>query len=302
MNNDLIANSKIMVVDDSYETLCLIGNLLTAETYNVIPANNGDQAIALALGKKPDLILLDVLMEGKDGYEVCREIKKNPELLNIPIIFLTGRSNSEEIIKGFSYGAVDFISKPFNNLELLARIKTHLQLVKYREKMLESSLLLHMKEMELLQKEKEKAEALVEYKEKELIGVTLRLTKAGRLMEQLANELFDVVDSLDKENSEKITAIINSFKVQIDLYNWKHIETMFMNIHSSFFNTILTQNPDLSNNDLKLCALLRLNMSTKDIATITLQNESAIKKARYRLRQKLNLSSDESLVKMIFQF
>ena len=302
MNDDIIANSKILVVDDSYETLSLLGNLLTKESFNVIPASNGDQAIAIALGKKPDLILLDVMMEGKNGFEVCSEIKQHTELMNIPIIFLTGQTDSDDIIKGLSCGAVDFISKPFKQSELLARIRTHLKLVKFQEKMMEGISLLHMKEMELMQKEKEKAEALLEFKEKELVGLTLRLTKAGRLMDQFSNELLQTVCSLDDVTAGKITAIINSFKVQIDLDNWKQIEAMFLNIHSGFFNKILAQNPDLSNNELKLCALLRLNMSTKDIAAFTLQSEAAIKKARYRLRQKLNLSSDDNLISMVFQF
>jgi DNA-binding response OmpR family regulator/DNA-binding CsgD family transcriptional regulator len=302
MPNEILANSRILIVDDNYETLSLLGNLLTMESFSVIPANNGDQAIAIALEKKPDLILLDILMEGKDGYEVCREMKMHAELINIPVIFLTGQTDPDDIIKGLNYGAVDFISKPFNHSELLARIRTHLRVVKYREKMMESATLLHMKEMELMQKDKEKAEALLEYKEKELVGLTLRLTKAGKLMDQLANELQKVVSDFDNTNVDKINEVINSFKMQIDLDNWKQIEAMFLNIHSGFFNKILAQNPDLSSNELKLCALMRLNMTTKDIAAFTLQSEGAIKKARYRLRQKLNLPTDENLLKMVFQF
>ena len=95
MENVLI-NAKILIVDDSYETLSLLGNILTKQSLVVYPASNGDQALGIAMSKKPDLILLDISMQGKDGYEICKEIKENEELANIPVVFLTGKTEPED--------------------------------------------------------------------------------------------------------------------------------------------------------------------------------------------------------------
>ncbi|MEI8633993.1 response regulator [Vibrio sp. PP-XX7] len=82
---------------------------------------------------KPDLILLDVMMPGIDGYETCRQIKSNPELKDIPVIFLSALSDTDEKVLGFSLGAVDFITKPINLSEMMARVSTHLELSDLRK-------------------------------------------------------------------------------------------------------------------------------------------------------------------------
>jgi len=120
----------ILVVDDTPQNIQLIKTLLEKENYNVKVSTNGKKALDIVRSsqKKPDLILLDIMMPEMDGYEVCKELKKDPNTSNIPIIFVTAKGQSDDETYGLGLGAIDYISKPISTPILLARIKTHLQL------------------------------------------------------------------------------------------------------------------------------------------------------------------------------
>ncbi len=119
---------RVLVVDDTPKNIQLLLTILSRKTYEIHVANNGIQALRKAQMVIPDLILLDVMMPEMDGFETCRQLKSNPDTENIPVIFLTARTETEDIVKGFELGAVDYITKPFNSAELLARVHTHLEL------------------------------------------------------------------------------------------------------------------------------------------------------------------------------
>lgn len=140
MENQSIGSSipLILVVDDTIKNLQLLGTVLKEENYRIAIANNGNQAVLIASKALPDLILLDVMMPGLNGYETCKKLKEIESTKNIPIIFLTAKSEIEDIIVGFKAGAVDYITKPFNVYELKARVKTHIEL-KISKDLLEES-------------------------------------------------------------------------------------------------------------------------------------------------------------------
>lgn len=119
---------SILIVDDIPENLFLLGKTLQREGYDIAYSTDGEQAIKISKKLKPDLILLDILMPNMNGYEVCKIIKEDKELADIPIIFLTALSDSSQVVEGFKAGASDYIAKPFNIPEVIARIKTHLDL------------------------------------------------------------------------------------------------------------------------------------------------------------------------------
>ncbi|MBG1258084.1 response regulator [Nostoc commune] len=121
-------DSSILVVDDTITNLKIVFNILTNIGFNVTTVNNGESAIKQVEISPPDLILLDVIMPGIDGFETCKRLKENSVTCDIPVIFMTGDSDSDSKVKGLNIGAVDYITKPFHEEELLARIKTHLQL------------------------------------------------------------------------------------------------------------------------------------------------------------------------------
>lgn len=122
----------ILAVDDNPRNLQLITSLLSQKGYKVVVANSGENALKYLMLKKPDLILLDIMMPGMSGYEVCEEISKNPDLVGVPVIFLTAKSELNDVVTGFRLGAVDYITKPFRGEEVIARIETHLELRRVR--------------------------------------------------------------------------------------------------------------------------------------------------------------------------
>ena len=121
-------NQRILIVDDTPENLDVLGKTLRPEGYNLAVANSGEQAIKTVAHFKPDLILMDVMMPGIDGYETCKKIKSINQMHDIPIIFVTAKHEPEDIIHGFDVGGVDYINKPFVQAEVCARVKSHLQL------------------------------------------------------------------------------------------------------------------------------------------------------------------------------
>lgn len=130
-----VSNAKptILIVDDIPENIQVISSILYQKGVNLAIAQNGQEALGIVAKRAPDLILLDVMMPDMDGFEVCQRIKALPELQTTPIIFLTGRIQTEDIVKGFEYGAVDYITKPFNPAELISRVFTHLDLKRSRD-------------------------------------------------------------------------------------------------------------------------------------------------------------------------
>ncbi len=131
MNDNNIFKEKtplVLMVDDVAKNLQVLGTILSKEKYKIAAANNGEQAINIANNIFPDLILLDIMMPGISGYEVCARLKKDPRTKDISIIFLTAKIEPEDIVKGFEAGGVDYVVKPFNSTELLARGKTQLEL------------------------------------------------------------------------------------------------------------------------------------------------------------------------------
>jgi len=127
-NNDEKTVPLILIVDDTRVNLQLLGKILMKVHYELAIANSGYEALDMVKEVKPDLILLDVMMPGIDGYDVCKALKSSPDTKDIPVIFLTAKSEKEDIVTGFDLGAVDYVTKPFNSAELLARVKTHLEL------------------------------------------------------------------------------------------------------------------------------------------------------------------------------
>jgi DNA-binding NarL/FixJ family response regulator len=127
MTSDSQTNQDIvLVVDDSHDALSLISDALEAAGIDVLVALEGKQALTIAKRLRPDMILLDAVMPKMDGFETCRQLKVDPELANIPVIFMTGLTDTSDIVRGLEVGGVDYLTKPINPNELLARMKVHL--------------------------------------------------------------------------------------------------------------------------------------------------------------------------------
>ena len=119
---------NILVVDDTPNNLHLLMDILTRKGYEVRPAPNGERALSAARSQPPDLILLDIMMPGMSGYDVCRKLKANRATRDIPVIFLSALDDLLNKMEAFAVGGVDYVTKPFQSKEVLARVETHLKI------------------------------------------------------------------------------------------------------------------------------------------------------------------------------
>jgi CheY-like chemotaxis protein len=124
--------SLVLVVDDNMENIQVIGGMLKEAGYDIAASTSGADALYFSRKNLPDLVLLDVMMPGMDGYEVCAALRDDIRTRDIPVIFLSALNQTDDIVRGFEAGGVDYVSKPFNQRELLARARTHIELKKAR--------------------------------------------------------------------------------------------------------------------------------------------------------------------------
>ncbi len=127
----------LLLVDDMPENLQILGNMFESKTRTILVATSGKEALELVHRTHPDIILLDIMMPEMDGFEVCMQLKTHEDTKNIPIIFITAKDEPQSMIKGFELGAVDYVTKPFNSIELLARVNTHIREKQNRDLILE---------------------------------------------------------------------------------------------------------------------------------------------------------------------
>ena len=179
--------NTILIVDDNANNLKVIAGVLKDKGYNFRMAKSGKLALSILEKTKPDLILLDIQMPEMDGFETCIKIKQNEEFAKIPVVFLTANIDAESIKKAFSVGGIDYVTKPFNGEELLARIKTHIQLKTQAE------------ELELQNATKDKFFSIISHDLKNPLGSILSFS-------ELLNQN---LDDFDKDKVKKYTAVIH---------------------------------------------------------------------------------------------
>jgi two-component system, sensor histidine kinase and response regulator len=154
--------ARILIVDDNLKNIQTLGSILKANNYKVDFSTSGKDGLDLLNEYNIDLLLLDVMMPEMDGFEVCRIIRSNKAFDNLPIIFLTALTDKESLIKGFSLGAQDYLTKPFNSVELLVRVNSYIELKFNREKIIKSN---NELEQTILEKTKQLTQANTELKE-----------------------------------------------------------------------------------------------------------------------------------------
>ena len=131
--SDVNSHAVILVVDDNPENLSLISTYLKECAYQIAVAKNGESAIEITKSLKPDLILLDIQMPKMNGFDACKIIKKNSEISDIPIIFMSALTDTIDKVTAFEIGAVDYIIKPVDSEELIARVNTHLTITRLQK-------------------------------------------------------------------------------------------------------------------------------------------------------------------------
>lgn len=397
-----MSHSKLLLVDDEPLNLKLYEKMLKDLDFQIFTATNGQECIEKVQQYLPDLILMDWNMPVMDGIEALETLKKSDTTKDIPVLMITGvMTSSEDLAYAMSVGAIDFLKKPFDKLELSARVKNiqllaeSMSTLKSQNDSLENQNLFitsliesiphpvtysslegillmcnkfytellsaekaellgksvyryflseevgfHVqKDVELIQNKtalsyekngfpgtrtfvisknvvtdnfnnpigiisvftditglKQANEEVLNTKKAELITNTLKLMHLSDLNQSMVNDLVKVTPHTNKEGQEAIRQITQKFKVNATEQIWNDFEARFENVFDSFYRVLLEKFPTLTPNERKLCALLRSGLSSKDIALLTFQNPQSVDVARYRLRKKLNLVTDENLV------
>ncbi len=203
--------SRILIVDDNLENLNVLFELLDEKGYDVLTSKSGESALKRAGNTLPGLILLDVLMPpGIDGFETCRQLKENKITKDIPVIFMTALSDTLDKLKGFELGAMDYITKPFDTNEVLARVKTHLTMVDQKKQLEKQN-----NDLIKLNAEKDDLIGIVAHDLKSpLTGISLLAALIERGLGNLTEE--DVINK-----AQKIQAVVNQMSEII-----KHILEM----------------------------------------------------------------------------
>jgi signal transduction histidine kinase len=198
---------NILIVDDIPANLKVLGGILKDEGYKIRPVLNGELALQVAEKEKPDLILLDIMMPGMDGYEVCQKLKGNPHLKDIPVIFISALNDTKDVVNAFSLGGVDYITKPFQAEEVSARVATHLKICR------------QSKELKELNATKDKFFSIIAHDLRGPIGSMMQIAEfiyeKGKVDEDTLYEFLESQKELSK----------NTFHLLENLLNWARSNT-----------------------------------------------------------------------------
>ena len=267
---------KILVVDDNIEIANEIAACFEELGYSYIfyRAMNGISGFDIAKEKKPDLILSDWDMPGMNGIELIKRLKQEESTKTIPIIMMSGIMTSSENLKiALEAGAIDYIRKPIDKIELIARVRSMLLLANYYNE-------------------------TVDIKNRELTNLTLNIIHNNEFIVELQKKIMELdIDygTKNKQLSTKLNEIKKELTIKQKKEIWQQFDNYYQQLNPNFYSNLSTLFPDITPSEIKLCALLRLNMNTKDIASLLCLETDSIKSFRYRIRKKLNLNSGENL-------
>ncbi len=211
--------SRILIVEDTPANIQALSAILKDHGYQISVATNGKQALQVLEKVRPDLVLMDVMMPEMDGYEACRQIKASPRWADLPIIFLTAKTETADIVRGFELGAVDYVGKPFNAHELLARVHTHLTIDRLNKE--NTRLLLNVLPAPIAEKLKKQSGVIAERFDDvsvlfaDIAGFTpLSIRLAPGELVGLLNRVFSSFDELVEQHGlEKIKTIGDAYMV-----------------------------------------------------------------------------------------
>jgi len=260
-NMEVLKNRKILVVDDIPENLKILGTLLRKTGCLLSIATDGQKGVETAKALVPDLILMDINMPGMSGYEACKAIKADPELADIPLIFLTARSDTDDMVHGYSLGALDYITKPFDHTELVMKLVNYMSLKVGREKLLDAN-----QALKTADAAKNKFVSIISHDLRSPMGGILGLMKIlvderNSLSKEEADEfILSIYDTL-KRQYEFMEDLLKWGNMQIGRYELKPVDIdlnlFFNNIHELYKSNTINKQISVATDiepDLKIIA------------------------------------------------
>lgn len=261
-------NNTIMIIDDSTESLKLLTSILSDQGFGVRQALSGHLALEAVHKKLPDLIVLDICMPDMNGFEVCQKLKQNPNTKGIPIIFISAMAGSIEKTQAFSAGGVDYITKPFQPLEVLARVKLHLSLTKMKQNLKE---LVHQRTIKL-EESNTALKVLLEH----------RRSEREKLEINVVSQINALILPYFKRLEE--TGLTPQQKALTDV-----IASNLDEITSGFSNRLYRSAAGVTPREMEVAALIKTGKTNAEISNILNISEPAISFHRQNLRKKLGL-------------
>ncbi len=290
--------SFILLVDDDPENLSLMTDLLEFHQYQVAIFKNGIKALKFLISHKPDLILLDVMMPDMDGFEVCRRLKSDPDICDIPVIFLSALTDPTVISKGFEVGGVDYITKPFHSKEVIARVRLHLKLTQMQNALVEA---------------RDKLEHRVEERTAELLKACRHLENRDRELAEKTKDLEEMNTALQmllknreeyrKEVERAFVFNINSFvfplldrlkESRLNSVQTNYLNDIILNlteICSPFMHRMSTEFQRLSPAEIRIVNLVRHGKTTKEIARMMNLSARTVENQRNSIRRKIGIQN-----------
>ncbi len=198
--------SSVLVVDDNKDNLKVVSNFLKNEGYKIALAINADDAGQILEGNRMDLILLDVMMPGTDGFTFCRQIKQEERFADLPVIFLTAKTDTSDLVEGFEAGGVDYITKPFQKQELIARVNNHIALSIAKKQIQEQA-----EEIKKINRTKDRLYSIIAHDIKSPFSNISMLisTLAEGYLEPGSEEYEEILQSINRSTQETYTLLEN---------------------------------------------------------------------------------------------
>jgi signal transduction histidine kinase len=257
-------NSLVLLVDDVPQNIQVLGNILKNQGYSFALTTSGAETTKLLEKTKPDIILLDIMLPDEDGFSICKRIKNNPELEDIPIIFLSAKHDIRDKIKGFELGAVDYITKPFEDIEVIVRVKNHLQAKLDRDKIeqynRELEEIVEQRTQELIKKERESIlaqfmQGIIHNVRGPISGVANGMNVISMMSEDLSVmlhddqylKMLDEIKELNKLNHDKLESLLSDLNSMLK----KSTNDMNEELEIIDLNSIIQQEIDFLQVDLE---------------------------------------------------
>ncbi len=269
---------KILIADDEPEHIENLFYLLEKEDFKIFLATNGEKLFELTKKILPDLIITDWDMPVLNGIEASIKIREDEKTKNIPIIMATGKMLSlENLQTAFDAGVNDFITKPYNSFEVIARAKSMIRYYNSLKKTIEY--------------EKQIAEMEIKSIASELTTAKMRTLQHNNFLDNIIS-LLDELKKYTNDTGKKILKQIhNKTVINKNTFNWDEFQTIFNKMNAGFVDKLNKLHPNLTYKEKRLIIFLKMGMSVKEIAAITVSNTDAVTKMKYRLKKKLNISA-----------